>query len=257
MDRYVKMAMAEVDAQLAVLYRNSSADSAPAYERVKNLVVSQINSGQWPEGYQLPSENQLVGALGLSRMTINRALRELTTDGLIVRMMGVGTFVAAAKAASPLFEVKNIADEIQERGHRHRTEVVFIREETTDGKDSFIRDSLGRKVFHSLLVHFEDDVPIQVEERFVNPAEAPGYLTQDFTAVTPNNYLSEVAPLVRGEHVVEAVLGSAEECKLLGIAKSEPCLLIRRRTWSATGLVSAARLIHPGSRNRLEGTFER
>lgn len=251
------MAMAEVDAQLAVLFRNSSVDSAPAYERVKNLVVSQINSGQWPEGYQLPSENQLVAALGLSRMTINRALRELTNDGLIVRMMGVGTFVAATKAASALFEVKNIADEIQRRGHLHRTDVVFVREEIADGSNSLVGDSMGRKVFHSLMVHLEDDVPIQVEERFVNPFEAPDYLTQDFTVVTPNNYLSEVAPLVRGEHVVEAVLGSSDECSLLDIDKSEPCLLIRRRTWSASGLVSAARLIHPGSRNRLEGTFER
>nr|WP_280506376.1 UTRA domain-containing protein [Nocardia farcinica] len=46
-----------------------------------------------------------------------------------------------------------------------------------------------------------------------------------------------------------------EECRLLGVPRSEPCLLIRRRTWSATGLVSAARLIHPGSRSRLEGSF--
>jgi GntR family histidine utilization transcriptional repressor len=174
-----------------------------------------------------------------------------------VRMMGVGTFVAATKTASPLFEVKNIADEIQRRGHRHRTEVVFVREEETDHGQTFLRESVGKRVFHSLMVHFEDETPIQVEDRFVNPNEAPDYLRQDFTAITPNNYLSDVAPLVRGEHVVEAVLGSPDECELLRIDRGEPCLLIRRRTWSANGLVSAARLIHPGSRNRLEGTFER
>ena len=138
-ERVVAMAIAEVDAELAVLFNEAGGESAPAYERVKNLVVSQINSGRWTEGDQLPSENQLVNALGLSRMTINRALRELTSDGLIVRMMGVGTFVAATKTASPLFEVKNIADEIQRRGHRHRTEVVFVREEEpTTGRRSFV-----------------------------------------------------------------------------------------------------------------------
>lgn len=256
-ERVVAMAIAEVDAELAVLFNEAGGESAPAYERVKNLVVSQINSGRWTEGDQLPSENQLVSALGLSRMTINRALRELTSDGLIVRMMGVGTFVAATKTASPLFEVKNIADEIQRRGHRHRTEVVFVREEETDHGQTFLRESVGKRVFHSLMVHFEDETPIQVEDRYVNPNEAPDYLRQDFTAITPNNYLSDVAPLVRGEHVVEAVLGSPDECELLSIDRGEPCLLIRRRTWSANGLVSAARLIHPGSRNRLEGTFER
>jgi len=101
----------------------------------------------------------------------------------------------------------------------------------------------------------EDDVPIQVEDRIVNPAEAPGYLDQDFSEHTPNSYLSQVAPLEHGEHIVEAVLGSVQECRLLDIDRSEPCLLIRRRTWSSRGLVSAARLVHPGSRNRLVGTF--
>ncbi len=52
-------------------------------------------------------------------------------------MMGIGTFVASTKTPSPLFEVKNIADEIQERGHRHRTEVIFVREEETDHSQAF------------------------------------------------------------------------------------------------------------------------
>ncbi|MEV0342560.1 histidine utilization repressor [Nocardia sp. NPDC050713] len=243
-----------VDADLAALYDGLGTEFA-AYERVKQLIASQIKGGRWRPGDQIPSENQLVNALGLSRMTINRALRDLTADGMLNRVMGVGTFVAQAKTASPLFEVKNIADEIQQRGHRHRTEVVFVRAEDVEMGHPVLGNALGGKVFHSLIVHFEDDVPIQVEDRYVNPAEAPEYLQQDFTTLTPNTYLSKVAPLERGEHVVEAVLASAEECRLLGIPRSEPCLLIRRRTWSSTGLVSAARLIHPGSRNRLEGSF--
>ncbi|MDQ4171965.1 UTRA domain-containing protein, partial [Pseudomonas aeruginosa] len=45
------------------------------------------------------------------------------------------------------------------------------------------------------------------------------------------------------------------ECKLLQIERGEPCLLIRRRTWSGRVAVTAARLLHPGSRHRLEGRF--
>ncbi|MBF6142438.1 HTH-type transcriptional repressor YvoA [Nocardia farcinica] len=248
------MAIEVVDAELAAVYDALGSEFA-AYERVKQLIVSQIKGGRWRAGDQIPSENQLVSALGLSRMTINRALRDLTAEGVLNRVMGVGTFVAPTKAASPLFEVKNIADEIQQRGHRHRTEVVFVRSEHAEIGHPVLGDALGGNVFHSLIVHFEDDLPIQVEDRYVNPAEAPHYLEQDFTTTTPNTYLSAVAPLERGEHVVEAVLAAPEECRLLGVPRSEPCLLIRRRTWSATGLVSAARLIHPGSRSRLEGSF--
>jgi GntR family histidine utilization transcriptional repressor len=67
--------------------------------------------------------------------------------------------------------------------------------------------------------------------------------------------LSQVAPLTEGEHVVEAILADPSECRLLHIDLSEPCLLIRRRTWSGRQPVTAARLIHPGSRHRLEGRF--
>lgn len=64
-----------------------------------------------------------------------------------------------------------------------------------------------------------------------------------------------MAPLTEGEHVVEAILAEPAECKLLQIERGEPCLLIRRRTWSGRVAVTAARLLHPGSRHRLEGRF--
>jgi GntR family histidine utilization transcriptional repressor len=254
-DQEAMMTVAALDSELADLFEGVASESLPAYERVKKLITAAIESGRWAEGDQLPSENQLVSALGLSRMTINRALRELASAGVVNRVMGLGTFVAPTKSPSPLFEVKNIADEIARRGHRHRTAVIFLRRESADNVPAALRESLRDDVFHSLLVHYEDDTPIQLEDRFVNPAEAPAYLEQDFTTITPNSYLSAVAPLVRGEHIVEAVLGSGEDCRLLKISRREPCLLIRRRTWSSHGLVSAARLVHPGSRSRLEGSF--
>ncbi|MEU5845071.1 histidine utilization repressor [Saccharopolyspora shandongensis] len=247
-----------VDAlDVAALFRESRRESAPAYRRLKDVVIEQIGSGRWPEGELLPSESQLVNALGLSRMTINRALRELSSEGLIVRLAGVGTFVAERKSSSALYEVRNIADEVQRRGHRHRTDVVLLREEPADLRmHRLFGITEGRPVFHSLVVHFEDDIAIQLEDRHVNPGLAPDYLDQDFATQTPNSYLSRIAPLGKGEHVVEAVLGTAEDCALLGIAEAEPCLLIHRRTWSEGQLVSTARLLHPGSRYRLEGTFD-
>ncbi|MFE9312035.1 histidine utilization repressor [Streptomyces sp. NPDC088353] len=243
-------------ADLARLYGEQAPGSAPAYQRVKDLVTEQITSGRWREGDALPSENQFVESLGLSRMTINRALRELTAQGLLRRVMGVGTFVALNKGSSALVEVHNIADEVRRRGHRYHARVLSLREEEA-GKIS-AQFGLGERhtVFRSRVVHFEGDVAIQLEDRYVNPDFAPGYLEQDFTLRTPFTFLSEVAPLGKGEHIVEAVLPSAEECAILGVEESEPCLLIQRRTWSRGALVSIARLLHPGSRYRLEGTFD-
>lgn len=244
-------------AGLARLYGERSAGAAPAYQRIKDLVAEQIRSGRWREGDALPSESQFVASLGLSRMTVNRALRELAAQGLIRRVMGVGSFVALAKGSSGLVEVQDIAEEVRRRGHRYDARVLSVRDESADARaGAELGVAAGRPVFHSRVVHSENGVVIQLEDRYVNPAFAPGYLEQDFTERTPFAFLSDVAPLDRGEHMVEAVLPNAEECALLGVAASEPCLLIHRRTWSRGALVSIARLLHPGSRYRLKGAFE-
>ncbi|WP_251701929.1 histidine utilization repressor [Pseudomonas boanensis] len=229
---------------------------APLYARVKQMISQQIQSGTWPPHYRVPSESELVNELGFSRMTINRALRELTAEGLLVRMQGVGTFVAEPKGQAALFEVHNIAEEIAQRGHRHSCEVVSLTEEKAGPEHALalgVRE--GQRVFHSRIVHFENEVPVQIEDRFVNAAVAPDYLKQDFTQQTPYVYLSQVAPITEGEHVVEAILADAEECKLLHIERGQPCLLIRRRTWSGRNTVTSARLLYPGTRYRLEGRF--
>ncbi len=80
------------------------------------------------------------------------------------------------------------------------------------------------------MVHFENDIPVQIEDRCVNAAVVPAYLHQDYTVTTPHDYLSLIAPLTEGEHIVEAVQASAKECELLHIHAQDPCLLIRRRT---------------------------
>lgn len=166
----------------------ASALPAPLYAQLKQMIAQQIRTGAWPAHYRVPSESELVQELGYSRMTVNRALRELTAEGLLVRMQGVGTFVAQPKARSALFSVNNIADEITARGHRHHSRVVRLVEEPAGSEQAAALDIReGQPVFHSLIVHFEDDVPIQLEDRYVNVRLAPDYLKQDFTQHTPMN----------------------------------------------------------------------
>ncbi|MBB3455908.1 GntR family histidine utilization transcriptional repressor [Rhizobium sp. BK313] len=228
-------------------------DSGPLYAGVKQMILDRIQSGEWPPKHRVPSENELVVELGVSKMTANRALRELANEGELVRIQGVGSFVAERKGYSALFEVRNIADEIAERGHVHEASVVVLARETASPE---VADALeleiGGAVFHSLIVHSENGVPVQIEDRFVHPEAAPEYLEQDFTTLTPNVYLTAAAPLSGSEHIVEAAMPQPWECKLLTVLKTEPCLTIRRRTWSARQVVSIARLVYPGHRYRLE-----
>ncbi len=229
---------------------------APIYLRVKQAIISQIRSGVWQSHQRVPSESELVNELGVSRMTINRALRELTSEGFLMRMQGVGTFVAEQKAHTALLEVHNIADEIAARGHHHRCRVLLLATHHADSEQAMLLDiAPGMPVFLSHIVHYENDVPVQLEQRYVNPSLAPDYLQHDFANDTPHSYLSRVAPLTAGEHRVEAVSANAEQRELLALGEQEPCLVIHRRTWHGSRVVTAARLFYPGSRYQLFGRF--
>lgn len=230
---------------------------APLYMRLKAWVRHKIASGEWPTDSRIPSENTLVRDFGISRMTVHRALRELTEEGCLVRVHGVGTFVAGAKAQSSLIEVRNIADEIAERGHRHALQVI-ARDQVPAGAEAAAALGVaeGTPLFHSLILHLENDLPVQLEDRLVLPDAAPGYDRADFTQVTPHVFLSQVAPLSAAEHVVEAAVPSAAERRLLRLGAGEPVLVVHRRTWSADRAVSAARLVHPAQRYRLGGRFQ-
>ncbi|CAH6103448.1 histidine utilization repressor [Citrobacter koseri] len=228
----------------------------PFYEKVKQTISDNIASGVWRPHDRIPSEAELVAQFGFSRMTINRALRELTDEGLLVRLQGVGTFVAEPKGQSALFEIRSIADEIDARHHQHRCEVLTLEQTQANAlQATALNVREGTLIFHSVMVHYENDLPVQIEDRCVNAGVVPDYLAQDYSQTTPHAYLSLIAPLTEGEHIVEAVRATAEECALLNIKEHDPCLLIHRRTWSASHIVSHARLLFPGSRYRLQGHF--
>ncbi|WP_448206929.1 histidine utilization repressor [Azospirillum sp. sgz302134] len=228
------------------------ASASPLYEKVKAYILGNISSGDWPSDRRIPSENELSAALGTSRMTVNRALRELTDAGVLLRVQGVGTFIAAPKAQSDLLEINNIAAEIAARGHRHRCEVVTLERipATSDLRRSFEASALA-EVFHSVVVHHENDVAVQFEERFVNPLLVPDYGAQDFTRMTTYDYLVSVTPITELEHVISAISADAEVAARLHIHPGAPCLLLQRRTWSGEQVATVNRLIYVGDRYSL------
>ena len=226
------------------------------YETVKNSIHQRIAEGGGQPGVRLPSERELVQQFGCARMTVHRALRELEAEGLIERRQGSGSYVAELHPISNLLQVRDIHDEIAERGHLHTTRVCGVtRERSTAEVATAMRLRKGTAVFRCQLVHMENGVPIQFEDRHVNPALAPDLLRQDFTQVTPSHVLFEHAPLTEAEQVVEAVLATSEQARLLDVPAGSALLMVSRRTVSQGRVASIARLYHPGSRYRLIGQF--
>jgi GntR family histidine utilization transcriptional repressor len=234
----------------------SSAALQPLYLKVKRHILDNIGSGKWAASTRVPSENDIVKAFGVSRMTANRALRELRDEGILVRVAGVGSFVAERQAHAHPLEIRSIAEEIRDRGHVHRAEIVSL-ERVRAMAD--LAETFGiaprTPLYCSVIVHFENDRAVQLEDRYVLPKLAPDYLKVDFTATTPYDYLTKVAPLQEAEHVLRAVMPDDRTRQLLTMKPDEPCLLMVRRTWTAGEVASVARLYYPGSRYQLSGRF--
>jgi GntR family histidine utilization transcriptional repressor len=227
-----------------------------SYETVKTSIQQRIAAGGWQPGVRLPSERELVQQFGCARMTVHRALRELEAEGLIERRQGSGSYVAELHPISNLLQVRDIDEEIAERGHAHTTRLLSVaREKATPEVAAAMRLRKGSLVYRCRLVHLENGVPIQFEDRHVNPSLAPDLLEHDLSAVTPSALLLRQAPLTEAEQVVEAIVASPEHAELLDVPAGAALLMVSRRTVSRGTVASVARLYHPGTRYRLVGRF--
>jgi GntR family histidine utilization transcriptional repressor len=228
----------------------------PVFQVIKDHLLAQIHAGQWKEGEAVPSEQALAAQFGVARMTVNRAVRELTAEQVLFRIQGSGTYVAPQKVQSTLVAIRNIAEEVAARGHRHRSQVhLMAREAATEAIAAQFGLKRKQSLFHSVIVHFENALPIQVEDRWVNPALAPAYLKQDFSVTTPNAYLVAVAPLQGVNYSIEALPPPPPVAQMLSMAPHESCLVLKRRTWSRTLVASVVTMWHPGSRYQFAGSF--
>lgn len=224
----------------------------PLYEQVKSYVLQNIESGEWSAYFQIPSEHTLVREMGISRMTIHRALRELTQAGYLERIQGVGTFVAAPKKQPKILEIREIDDIIRARGGRHQSDVHFLQGEAIEHKAAVMMAMKpGEEVFRSYIVHREDGLPVMLEDRYVNPKLVQDYLDADFSHMTADTFLSRKYALLSHSHIIQAAVSNTEINHFLELEATTACIVINRKSWLGNDIISAARLVLPGNRAQL------
>lgn len=227
------------------------------YTAVKQALKDGLAAGRWAPGALMPSEAELVAQHGVSRMTVNRALRELQAEGLVERVQGVGTFAARLHRVASTLTLHDLHEEIEGRGHVHEARVLVQRSEKAPPRlAEQLGLAAGSAVFHTLIVHLENGVPLQLEDRYVNPACSPAYLQADFSRTTPTQVLFDTTALWRAQYSIEAEPATADEARLLAVAPGSACLVVTRRTFTTDATITLARLVHPGQHYSLHGEFQ-
>lgn len=226
----------------------------PIFQTIKDAILSNIQTGVWKQGEAIPAEMTLAKQFGVSRMTVNRALSELTAEHVLNRVQGSGTFVAQQKYQTTLIEINSIAKEIRARGHTHRSELYHLSKvKASEALAHEFALATTDTLFHTVIVHFENEEPIQLEDRWVNPAIAPEYLQQDFNVTTPNEYLLANVPLQSGQYTVEALPAPEHIAEMLNIKTNEACLVLQRKTQSMNQVATLVTMWHPGARYQFSG----
>ena len=205
-------------------------------------------------GSAIPSERQLTGDLGVSRLTVRAALDDLVRDGYLERRHGSGTYVTEPKIAQPL-TLTSFSNDMRRRGMvpgSHTLELTIL--------------LAGARLAHRLAVspdarivrvkrlRLADSKPMAMEVLHVPETLVPGLTRSDFENHSFYDLIAERYGIViaSGTQSIEPTVTNEEESEVLGVPLHSPAFLFERTTVSESGrIVEFVRSIYRGDRYRL------
>lgn len=228
--------MADLRAVMTALNQSLSSEdgeSQPLYRRLQTGLRQAIESGAVGRDDALPSERDLAMGLGVSRITVRRAVQELAAEGLLTQRQGAGTFVSP-RIEQPLSSLTGYTEDMAARGMT--AGVTWLGRATgTANPDEALALNLspGAEVSRLYRLRTADGRPMCLEhatlshEHLPDPAivETSLYQVLDARGLRP----------VRALQRIRAELFSAEHADLLGVATGSACLHVERRSYLSNG----------------------
>ena len=227
-------------------------DIEPLHRRIASDIERRIASGEWRPGFRIPTEAELLAEYGCARMTVSRAMTDLSARGLVVRRRRAGTVVAHPPVhSSALVAIPDIQSEIEGRGlaYSHRLLLRIVRPARAG------EDGMGARVIELETLHLADALPFTLERRLISLTTAPEAEHVDFTVDPPGGWLLAHMPWTEGEHRISAVGADGETATRLGLTDGTPCLRLERRTWRDGQGVTWAWQTFPGAAYDLVARF--
>jgi GntR family transcriptional regulator len=222
-----------------IVFNKQSA--VPYYHQIKEAVKALITSSELKPGDMLPSEFGLSEQLGISRLVVHRAYRELVTEGLLIRKRAKGTFVAPPMQRSytvsgPLFSMtENLsADALEPSNKILLQEVIPPTEE--------IRTELKLpgdvQVIHLRNLRLAKQLPFAIEDMYLSYNRFPALATMELNNSSVYAILEKLYGALPQEALDLVTAGSAtsQEARLLGTNKGAPVMMLKRISTDRLGL---------------------
>jgi GntR family transcriptional regulator len=205
----------------------------PLYQQLHHALRAAIRDERLAGATALPPERDIASDLGISRITVRRALDALAEEGLVQRRQGAGTFVAP-RVEKSFSTLSSFSEDMGSRGRSVRSEWLRRSAGTVAPEEALaLAVPPGTAVLRFHRIRYADEVAMAVEESTI-----AGHALASEQAVGSSLYAALEATgcrPVRALQRLRAVLSGKEEAARLGIAIGAPGLLIERRGFLADG----------------------
>ena len=209
-------------------------------------------------GALVPSDRALAEHFGVARQTVRAEVGRLVADGVLVNRPARGTFVAEF-APRPRVVGRSFSEDMRMRGMVSGSRVLELDVlEVTERLADLLQAARGTRAMRLVRLRTADDVPMGIERSLVSLARFPGLEQTDFTDASLYSTLRERwGVLTRSVSAVSnAVLPDAQEARLLGIDRSQPCMAIQSVQRGADDeVIEAGRSIYRGDLYDLDVSY--
>lgn len=217
----------------------------PRHIHIRETVRRRILNGTYPPGERIPSEPALAQEFGVSRGTVERAIRALVEEGLLVRQQGRGTFVVPSLLESTCFRLSTFAEEARRQGWEPSTHLLRAHVTPADEESAAALGlAPGTPLIEIVRLHHANGEPIVHEVRQLAHALCPDLLDEDLEHTSLHVLLlcTYRIPLVRVRFTVRAVTLENHVAGLLGVPPGTPGFAVERITYR-TATQPAVRMV--------------
>jgi GntR family transcriptional regulator len=226
----------------------------PLYHQVEVDMRARIESGDWREGEQIPTEAELCALYGASRVTIREAITRLVAGGLLVRQRGRGTFVREARITAGARGLTSFTEEMAQLGHEAGSQVLRV--SVDPGPTAVVRRLQlpeGADVITIARLRLGDGTPVGIQTAHLPVERFPGLERLDLGGRSLYATLAEqygIAP-VEAEETFEVAPIRGEDARLLGVRSGSCGFRVERLTLDAQGAFEFVTSIMRGDRYRI------
>lgn len=209
--------------------------ASPLYKQLMRKLREDIAAGVYPVHSRIPSEQALCDTYHVSRVTVRKALSDLTQEGLLLRHQGKGTYVSIPRIQKDLKEINSFHNACRMMGCQVGTRLIHRQLQWPEESDKrFLRVAEGRQIIEVSRLRLADDLPVMLEvNRF--PDSLDFLLTEDLTASLYEVLIAHQLEPKQAVHDISLCYASAAQAKLLEVEQGDALLRLDEMIYDQYG----------------------